>query len=96
MRYCTWRRLARVLYRCCFGTSGVSTDFWCAVGGIGLVSSRIMCGTRWGGRLGARPGWNDIYPCGSNLICGTGDASGVVSGVCTIVGGVTCVGGEPW
>ena len=24
----------------------------------GLVSSRIMWGTRWGGFLGARPGWN--------------------------------------
>ena len=60
MRYFPWRHIYHVLYWCCFGTSGVSTDFWCAVGGIGLVSSRIMCGTRWGGCLGARPGWNDM------------------------------------
>ena len=50
-----------------------------------------MCGTRWGVHLVARSGWNVMSPCGSTLGGGTGAAYGVVSGVCTLVGGVTCV-----
>ena len=67
MRSCTWRRLDLVLYRCCFGILWVSTALFCAVGGIGSVSSGMMCGTCWGGHLGARPGWNFMSPCGSTL-----------------------------
>ena len=54
-----------------------------------MVSYGIICGTRWGGCLGARSGWNVMSPCGSTLIGGVGDASDVVSGVCTLGGGVT-------
>ena len=64
----------------------------CATGGIGLVSSEMMCGTRWGGRIGACPGWNVMYPCGSTLRGGAGSAYGVVSRVCTPGGGVICRG----
>ena len=56
------------------------------------MSSRMMCVTRWGGCLGARPGWNVMSPCGPTLRGGTGAESGVVSGVCNLVGGVTCEG----
>ena len=55
-----------------------------------MLSSGIMCGTRWGGHLGERHVWNVIYPGGSTLRGGAGDTSGVVSGVCTLVGGVNC------
>ena len=95
MRSCPWRRLARVLYQYCLGTIWVSDAFWCSAGNIGLVSSGIMCGTHWGGRLGARTCWNIMSPCGSNLGGGAGAASGVVSGVCNLGGGVTN-GGRPW
>ena len=54
------------------------------------MSSGIMCGARWGGCLGARPGWNGISTCGSTLGGGAGSTSDVVSGVCTLGGGVTC------
>ena len=57
-----------------------------------MVSSGIMCGTCWGGRLGARPGWNVMPPCGSTLGGGAGAAPGVVSGVYTLGGGVTSGG----
>ena len=56
------------------------------------MSSGIMSGTHWGGRLGARPGWNSMSPCGSTLGGGTRAASSVVSEVCTLRGGVTCWG----
>ena len=56
------------------------------------MSSRIMCGTRWVGHLGARPGWNAMSPFVSTLGGGVGAASGVLSGVCTLGGGVTCGG----
>ena len=51
-----------------------------------------MCGTRWCGHLGAHPGWNVITPCGYTFGGGAGAAFGVVSGVCTLVGGVTSGG----
>ena len=54
-----------------------------------MVSSGIMCGTRWGGRLGALPGWDFMSSCGFTLGCDEGAASGVVFGVCTLGGGVT-------
>ena len=54
------------------------------------MSSGIICGTRWGGSLGACPGWNAVSPCGSTLGGVSGAAYGVVSGVCTPGGGVTC------
>ena len=53
------------------------------------MSFGITCGTHWVGRLGACPGWNIMSPCFSTLRGGTGDSSGVVFGVCTLVGGVT-------
>ena len=56
------------------------------------MSSGIMYGMRWGGRLGALPGWNAMSPCGSTLRGGTGDTSDVVSWVFTLGGGVTCGG----
>ena len=90
---CPWRRLARVLYWCCFGTLGVSSAFLCAARGIGLVSSDIMCVTRCGGCLGTRPGWNAMSPCVSALRGGAGSSSGIFSRLCTFVGGVTCGGG---
>ena len=62
------------------------------MGVIGSVSSRIMCGTRWGGHLGACLFWNFISTCGSTLRGGAGDASGVVSGVFTLGAGITCGG----
>ena len=55
-----------------------------------------MCGTRSGGRLVARPGWNVMPPCGSTLGGGAGAAPGVVSGVYTLGGGVTSGGGRSW
>ena len=58
MRFCTWISLALVLYRCCVVILWVSAAFCCAAGGIGLVSYGMICGTHWGGRLGARTGWN--------------------------------------
>ena len=61
-------------------------------GGIGLVSSSIMCGTFWDGCLGTLPGWIVISPCGSTLGGGSGATSGVVSRVFTLGGGVTCGG----
>ena len=54
-----------------------------------MVSYGIMCVTRWGGRLGAHPGWNFMSPCGSTLGGDARVASGVVFGVCTLVGGFT-------
>ena len=53
------------------------------------MSSWMMCGTHWGGCLGARHGWNFASQCGSNLGGSTGSTSGVVYGVCTLGGGVT-------
>ena len=58
------------------------------------MSSGIMCVTHWGGRLGARPVWDYMTPCGSTLGGGVGGASGVVSGVCILRGGVPCGGGD--
>ena len=89
MRSCPWRRIALVLYRCCVGIFWVYATFRYAVGGIFSVSSRMMCVTRWGGHFGARPGWNVMYPCVSTLGGGAGAAYGVVSGICTLGGGVT-------
>ena len=54
----------------------------------------MMCGTHWVGRLVACPGWYVMSPCGSTLGGGAGAVYGVVSGVCTLGGGVTC-GGAP-
>ena len=90
----TCRRLDRVLYRFCLGTLWVSADFLCAAGGIGSVSSGIMCGKCWFGRLGARPGWNVMSQCRSTLRGGEGAASGVISGICTLGDGVTSGGGK--
>ena len=59
------------------------------------MSSVIMSGTCWVGRLGDHPGWNAMFPCGSTLGGGAGRVSGVVSGVCTLGGGVNCEG-LPW
>ena len=56
------------------------------------MSSGMMRGTSWGGRIGARPGWNVMFPCGSTLRGGAGDASLFVSGVFTLGGGITCRG----
>ena len=56
------------------------------------MSSGIMYGMRWGGRLGALPGWNAMSPCVSTLRGGAGSAYGVVSRVCTPGGGVICRG----
>ena len=47
---------------------------------------------RWGGRLGALPGWNAMSPCGSTLRGDAGAASVLVSGVCTLGGRFTCGG----
>ena len=60
------------------------------------MSSGIMCGTCWGGRLGERPDWNVMSPCGFTFGGGAGDVSGDVSGVCTLGGGVTSGGRRPW
>ena len=90
MRSCTLIRLAFVLYRCCFGILWVSAAFYFSDGGIGLVSSGIICGTCWDGRLGARTGWNVMSPRRSTLKGGAGAASGIVYGVCTLRGGATC------
>ena len=81
MRSCVWIRLACVLYLLYCGTLGVSADFLCAAGGMGYVSYGMRWGTSLGGHLGARPGRNVMSPCGSTLGCGSGDASGVDSGV---------------
>ena len=54
------------------------------------MSSGMMHGTHWGGRLGARPGWNAMSPFGSTLGGVAGAAYVVVSGVFTLRGGVTC------
>ena len=92
MKSYTWRNIALVLCRCCFGILWVYASFCCDAGGIGSVSSGMMCDTHWGGCLGARPGWNIMYPCGSTLGGSAGAAYGVVSGACTLRGGVTCGG----
>ena len=52
----------------------------------------MTCGTRWGGLLSARPVWNIIPQYGSTLGGSAGAMYGVVYGVCTLGGGVTCVG----
>ena len=57
-----------------------------------MVSFWIMCGTHWGGDLDASSGWNYMSLCGSTLGGGAGDASGIVSGECTLGGGVTSGG----
>ena len=57
-----------------------------------MVSYGIVCDTRWGGSLVARPGWNVMSPCGSTLGGGAGATSDVVSGVCTLGGGLTSGG----
>ena len=57
------------------------------------MSSGIMCGTRWGGRLGVHPGWNVISLCGSTVVRGAGAAADIIYGVCTLRGGITS-GGE--
>ena len=62
------------------------------MGDIGSVSSGMMCGTRWGGCLGARPVWNVLSTYWSTLGGGAGGVSDVVSGVCTLGGGATCWG----
>ena len=59
------------------------------MGGIGPVSSVIMCGTHLDGRLGARHGCNAMSPCGSTRGGDAGAESGIVSGVCTLAVGVT-------
>ena len=64
---------------------------YCA-GGTGYMSYVMMWGTRLGGRLGARPVRNAMSPCGSICGGGTGAASIVTSGVCTL-GGVVSWGG---
>ena len=56
------------------------------------MSYGMMCGTHWGGRLGVHPGWNVMSPFGSTLGGGTRAASGIISGVCTLGGGVTLRG----
>ena len=57
-----------------------------------MFPSGIMSGTRWGGLLCVHPSWNVMSPCGSTLVGVAGAASAVVSGVCTLIGGVTCWG----
>ena len=69
---------------------GVYVAICCALGGLGSVSWWNMWGAHLGDRIGARPGWNIISPCGSTLGGGAGDAPGVFSGVFTLRGGVTC------
>ena len=56
------------------------------------MTSGIRCGTRWGGCLGVRPGCNVMSPCDSTLGVFSGAVYDVVSGVCTLRGGVTCGG----
>ena len=53
------------------------------------MSSGMMCGTCWGGRIGARSVWNVMYPYGSTLGGGGGAAYGVLFGVYTLGCGVT-------
>ena len=53
------------------------------------MSFEMMCGTHWGGIIGARPGRNGISPCRSTLGGGKGSASVVVYRVCTLGCGVT-------
>ena len=62
--------------------------FWCAERGIGSVSSGMVWGAHWGGRLGACTGWNDMFPSGSTLGSGAGATPRVASGVYTLGGGV--------
>ena len=51
-----------------------------------------MSGTCWVCRLGDHPGWNVMSPCGLTIRVATGGVSGVVSGVCTLGGGVNYKG----
>ena len=67
MRSCPFRRRVRVLHLCTCITVGFYFKFCCAVGGIGSVSSDMMWGARWGGRLGACSSWKYMSPCGSIL-----------------------------
>ena len=62
-------------------------------GGIGSVSYGMMWCGRWSICIGAHPGWKDMLPCGSTLGSGAGGASGVDSGLFTLVVGM---GGFFW
>ena len=93
MRYCPWIRCYHVLYLCSCGTLGATVDFWCAAGGMVSVSLGMMWVACRGAYLGARPGKNDMSPCGSTLGGFSGATSDVSYGVVTLRGGVTCGGG---
>ena len=56
------------------------------------MSYGMTCGKCWGGCLGVYPGCNVMSPCGSTLGGGAGATSDVVSGVCTLGGGLTSGG----
>ena len=60
VRCCPWRRFAWLLYLYSCGTVGLPFAFRCAAGVIGSVSSGMMWGACWGGRLGACPGFKDM------------------------------------
>ena len=94
MRYCPWIRCYHVLYLCSCGTLGATVDFWCAAGVMGSVSLGMMWVACRGAYLGARPGKNDMSPCGSTLGGFSGATSDVSYGVVALRGGVTCGGSD--
>ena len=73
---------------CTCVTVGLSSEFWCAAGGIGYVSSGMMRGARWGGHPGACPGWKYMSPCRPTVRGGAGAAYGVSYGVSILRFGV--------